>query len=113
VEVQVLVNLPRDADGDVIRKLAKNGVDLNVEHVIDFEIDLDTWPPNPQLVEALRQKFSTVNLIEPQDGFEGYINIKVKKHVTYDYVIGMQSDLSSLAAPYGGRCNAWGVWSGT
>ncbi len=107
------MNLPNDADGDVIRNLSSNGVDLDVEHIIDFEIDLVSWPPNPLLVEALRRQFAVVNLIEPTDEFDRYINLQVKSLVTYDFVVGMQTSLTNLAAPYGGRCEAWGVWSGT
>lgn len=107
------MNLPNDADGDVIRSLSDHGVDLNVEHIIDFEIDLESWPPNPRLLDALRYEFSLVNPVEPTEEFDGYINLKVKGLVTYDYVTGMQRYLSNLAAPYGGRCQAWGVWSGT
>lgn len=100
---------PCDADGDVFRRLAAAGFDLSKETDIDFNIDFDTWPPSPALMQTLEKRFANVALHEPDSHGDGYAQLVLRNLLTYDFVISTQAALTILAAPYGGLCESWGV----
>ena len=103
---------PDDADGDALRRIRNDGVDLSVEHLVDFQIDFDSWPPDEAALDLLRERYSVVEVCPPEEGDDGYVEVSLEMILGYDEVVGMQQTLSSLLAPYGGRCDAWGMWRG-
>jgi len=107
------VIFPDDVDGDVLRSLEANGVQLEVEHVIDFNIDLKDWPPNPELVSRLTDRYKNIEVFEPDGEFDGYIQFHLTELVTHELVIRIQAEATGIAVPFGGICESWGVWSGT
>jgi hypothetical protein len=104
-------NWPSDADGDVFRRLASGGFDFSASHSIDFNVDFDSWPPSPEFVTTLKAQYPKLQVLEPSDGYRGYIQFVVDTKLTYELVMFVQSAVSSLAAPYGGICESWGVMS--
>lgn len=102
---------PSDADGDVFRRLASDDFDFSRSHSIDFNVDFDSWPPSQDLVAILKNQYPKCNVIEPSDGYRGYIQFVVDAKLTYQLVMFVQSEVSALAAPYGGICESWGVIS--
>ena len=107
------VKFPNDVDGDVLRSMEANGIKFDVEHVIDFNIDLKEWPPSPELISKLSEVYKDLEVIEPDGKFGGYILFHLKDLVTHDLVIRVQEEATNIAAPFGGVCESWGVWSGT
>jgi hypothetical protein len=87
---------PRDADRDVLRRMESNGFNFNSETDIDFNIDLNDWPPSQDFLGLLRQQFSIVKVYEPDDHGSGYIQLVVKALVTYELVMFVQSTVSEL-----------------
>jgi Regulator of ribonuclease activity B len=105
-------NWPHDADGDVFRRLASDDFDFLASHSIDFNVDFDSWPPSPVFVTTLKTQYPKLQVFEPSDGYRGYIQFVVDAKLTYELVMFVQSAVSSLAAPYGGICESWGVMGG-
>jgi regulator of RNase E activity RraB len=105
----MMIFWPDDEDGEVLHKLSIEGFDFSAEYPIDFSIDFDDWPPPAEFVELVRQRYEEVELSEPQDGFPGYIMIVLQAQLSYELVTTMKAELSELAEPYGGWCEAWGV----
>ncbi len=101
---------PGDLDGDVFRRMEENGFDFTTETDIEFNVDVAAWPPAPALVEALRERYGAVELVEPDDEGDGYLMIEMHALCTYELVMTTQKALSELAAPYGGECDSWGVF---
>ena len=100
---------PDDADGDVFRRLAANGFDFATECNIDFNIDLQSWPPSDPLLEQLRQRYSKVEVVDPDGEYSGYVTFALKAKLSYELVISTQRAASEIAQPFGGSCESWGV----
>jgi uncharacterized protein YciU (UPF0263 family) len=103
---------PNDADGDALRRLEENGFNFDKPYNVDFQIEFQEWPPSKIALDCLKEHYSNIELIEPDDDFEGYVEIKIEAHLTYDFVISVQEKISEMLKDCGGKCEAWGVWQG-
>jgi hypothetical protein len=104
-----LTQAPNDADGDAIRRLQSQNMDLTAPYWIDFNVDFDSWPPAPQALERLRKTYPK-GKVEVWDDEELHsVIVQLFDPVTYEFVVRIQAEISSLMAPFGGRCEAWGV----
>ena len=101
---------PRDVDGDVFRRMADSGFDFTSEHVIDFNIDMEQWPPAPALIAEVERRYPDAQRFGPEgQGDRGYVQIQVRALLTYELVMTVQREMSELARPFGGICESWGV----
>lgn len=100
---------PVDADGDVLRRMARSGFDFDRPWSIDFNVDFDHWPPPPDALARLTREFPSAVVYEPSDGGGGYVQFQVHAHVTYALVTQIQAEVSLWMAPCGGVCESWGV----
>jgi hypothetical protein len=98
---------PGDADGDAMRQLQDDGFDFNRDAEIDFNIDFDRLPPHPSVVGLLKDKLPSAQVSIEDD----CILVQVRARLTYSFVTGMQADLTQISAPFGGRCESWGLFS--
>lgn len=98
------MNLPNDADGDVIRRLHATGFDFGEFVDIDFNVEFDEGQPIQHALEAIATEFPSATIIDD------WIHVTVHGRVTYTLVTRAQARLTELAAPYGGRCDSWGVF---
>jgi len=101
--------IPNNADGDVIRRLIKSNFDFSSKHTVDFNIDLENWPPNDQLIKLLKQNSYKYTLHKSSEDFNGYIEIQIKEYITYEFVTKTQDELTKISKPYGGVCESWGI----
>lgn len=104
-----LLYWPDDADGDALRQLHAYGFDFDARHRVDFHVDFDHWPPPAEFVAELAALYPEVQAIEPDGDDDGYLLFTVEAQLSYDWLGTMQQQISSLAAPYGGSCQSWGV----
>lgn len=100
---------PDDADGDVLRGMEEDGFDFSRQHAIDFNVDFESWPPMPQAIAILKRHYPSATIQEPEDDGAGYVQFQVTALVSYDLVMKVQRDVSTLMADFGGRCESWGV----
>lgn len=100
---------PADADGDVFRRMQASGFDFGKEVDIEFMVDLESWPPPMPFLQALRERHPDIKLYEPDEDGDGYVKFIVHGLLTYELVTAVQAEVSQLAAPYGGVCEAWGA----
>jgi hypothetical protein len=100
---------PDDADGDALREVESLGVDLGAVQAIDFNIDFDLWPPQPALIDELRNRYDEVRIVEPSDDNDGYVVVVIEDRLSYELVVATQETLSELAEPFEGRCESWSV----
>lgn len=100
---------PESADGDVFRKLFSKGFDFSKVYAIDFNVDFDQWPPSIEALQTISNSFPGAKVYENDDGKGGYVLFKIQDKLTYELVMNTQAKASALAAPFGGRCESWGV----
>jgi hypothetical protein len=103
------VTWPDDADGDVLGRLAASGLDFDVPHVVDFNVDFQRWPPFDAALATLRQRFADVESYPSPGGRDGYVLIRTRGVLSYDWVTSVQREVPSLMKPYGGVCQSWGL----
>ena len=101
------MNWPDDVDGDVLRRMEASGFDFLQPHVVQFEIEFESWPPPEDAIDALRNRFGEVVIFDEEAG--GYLEFEVCARVSYDLVMTTQQVASDLMAPFGGTCESWGV----
>jgi hypothetical protein len=102
---------PADADGDVLRQLEADECDFTEEHPIEFCVDFEKWPPPPQALVLLSDRFGAVSWDDPEAGSDGYVICTIEAKITYEFVTRIQQDITALLTPLGGKCDTWGVFS--
>ena len=100
---------PNDADGDALRRLEENGVNLALPHAIDFDIEFQNWPPDEDLVKRLQNLYGRVSIYPPEGGAFGFVSVKILAVPSYEFVVRTQEELSALSRSSGGVCESWGV----
>ena len=100
---------PDDADGDVLRRMAKSGFDFTRPWLIDFNVDFDRWPPPSEALVRLACEFPSAKIFEPSEGSDGYVQFQLRALVSYALISQIQAEVSGWLAPYGGVCESWGV----
>ncbi len=106
----VINEWPADDDGDALRMMRENGFDFDQDADIDFMVDFEAWPPAPAILDLLEARYPGIELFEPEDGELGYVQFVVAGRLTYELVRSVQAVVSEVARPYGGVCEAWGVY---
>jgi hypothetical protein len=104
-----MMDWPNDPDGDVFRILKSQGFDFSKEYILDFNVDFDTWAPSTEARTRLKTLIGEVVFFEPDEGNPGFAQFKIRGLVTYEKVVEIQHQITSAMAPYGGRCESWGV----
>ncbi len=106
------MNWPNDADGDVLRRLEQDGFDFTQVHKIDFNVDFENWPPPEKAISLLSEKYGNVEIVQPEEDYEGYVLFRIRDKLTYDLVMQVQEETSLIMGAYHGQCESWGVWNG-
>jgi hypothetical protein len=100
---------PDDEDGQVLRRLDEKSFDFTQRYVIDFVVDFDSWPPEPQALNEIRKLFPVATEYVDDVSGQGSITVKVEAILTYQLVVDTQSQLTRIAQQFGGWCDSWGV----
>ena len=103
------MNWPNDADGDVFRRLQSRGFDFHREYLVDFDVEFESWPPAAGAIDLLRKEYPSTVVYDETDERSGYVQFQVHGRVTYEMVTRVQAMISALMAPFGGKCESWGV----
>lgn len=102
---------PADADGDVLRQLQADECDFTQQHPVEFCIDFKDWPPPGEALALLNGRFGALSWFDPEADTAGYVICTINAQITYEFVTRTQRDITALVAPYGGKCDTWGVFS--
>lgn len=96
---------PANDDGDVFRSLEANGFDFSMTVVVEFNVDLEIGQFDDRLVDGIYQEYPDAVVSDEED----YLLVQLKRRLTYELVIAIQTKLSEIAEPWGGKCESWGV----
>jgi hypothetical protein len=100
---------PPDADGDVFRRLEANNFDFCADYTIDFNVDFDDWPPHKDAIAWLESRYQDVKVYEPEEDFNGYVQLKIHSKLNYTLIIETQAEVTAQMRKHGGLCETWGV----
>lgn len=98
---------PIDADGDVFRSLQESGFDFSTVALIDFNVDVPNADAMADAMDAAVDAYPDAAMREE----DTYFVVQLEARLTYELVIETQKKLTALAAPFGGKCDSWGVLS--
>jgi hypothetical protein len=96
---------PADADGDVFRNLEQNGFDFGSTVLVDFNVDVPNADAMADAIDAALDIYPDAAISEE----DTYFVVQLETRVTYELVIETQKKLTAAAAPFGGKCDSWGV----
>mgnify|MGYP001174354139 CR=1 FL=1 len=107
-----------DVNGDVLRLLEQRNFDFNSDHEIEFIIDFKGWPLTKTQQAIVLDKLPKASFVDSNSELmeagdpSGYLSFKVKRKLTYDFVVFEMKRLSNLFAELDGFCDSWCVVSG-
>jgi Regulator of ribonuclease activity B len=104
------MEIPSDADGDAMRRVLAHGADITRPMLIDFQIDC----PDVESAKAIAsrvppEEFSTKIYTDSEDGS---VTCECSRQMLLAYaeMIRIQQQLTTIARPFGGFCEAWGTF---
>ena len=103
-------DFPDDADGQVLRNLADDGVDLSKPRTVDFTIEAPDLDTARSLIERIAVAGYIPRLYVDEQGSVS-LYCAVDMILTYDAVIERQVQLNAICIPVGAECDGWLVES--
>jgi len=100
---------PEDADGEVLRHLLDKGFDFAQKYVVDFNVDFEAWPPDPETLHRIRLEFPRASEHFDDVSGRGSVVVKLEAPLSYRFVVDTQQRLTELVDEFGGWCDSWGV----
>ena len=102
--------IPDDADGDAMRRVIADGGDLSRPMLVDFQIDC----PDVSSAEAIAAKIPADEFAVRiyQNSGDETATCECSREMLLDHseLIRIQHELSAIASPFGGFCEAWGTF---
>src|SRR3954469_10111149 len=103
------LEIPNDADGDAMRRVIDDGADLMRPMKIDFQIDCpDIARARDVAAKVPRSEFA-VDTYSHEDGVGATCECSRLMLLEYSELVRIQRELTEIAKPLGGRCEAWGT----
>ena len=115
---------PNDPDGDALRELAAEGIDMSKPLLIEFAVAAPDGDAAEKIAAALAQNGYQGNIdhdegesdedgeIDPDDeefGPSWTVYVGIPMVPAYDEIMRIQADLDRIADPHGGRSDGWGA----
>jgi hypothetical protein len=104
-------DLPNDADGDALRRVADMGSDLSKPMFVDFQVAVPDEASAKALAAAAAELGYHVSVSDSAEcTLPWTCECSTRMLVTYDAVIAIQSELAEIARPFGGLPDGWGTF---
>lgn len=108
------MEFPDDTNGDVFRRMAKDGFDFDIEHVVDFHAVFATEAEADQIARtyaADHEAGDRFTNIETKPFSEGGMELTLSKTMalTYAAVSNFESELAKRVSQVDGYLDGWGV----
>ncbi len=101
---------PKDADGDALRRVVRDGSDMSRPMVIDFFVAV----PNEERGREVAAAASTVGyktkVVRDDESKEWTCYCTKSMLATYDTVVSAQKALAGLSAEFEGYPDGWGTF---
>jgi regulator of RNase E activity RraB len=101
-------DFPNDADGDALRRVAKDGSDMSKSMFIDFQMAIPNEEAATKL--ALAAKKLGYHAKTYASGKSWTCECSTWMLATYEGVAAVQAELAAQGAPFGGFPDGWGTF---
>ncbi len=105
------MNIPNDADGDVMRRVLAHGADATRPMAIDFQIDCPDHDSAELIAAEIPQEEFRVKIYK-HDADDDMVTCVCTKSMLLEHseLLRIQAILTEIARPHGGHCDAWGTF---
>jgi regulator of RNase E activity RraB len=102
---------PKDADGEALRRIARDGSDLSKPMFINFHVAVPDKPSAKKLA-AIAQKlgYRIKVFASPECVLRWTCECSTRMVAAYESVIAVQNELADLSEPFGGRPDGWSTF---
>ncbi len=107
---ELLPDLPRDADGDAIRRLVNAGSDLDQPMSVDFFVAVPTEASGRAVADAAQKAGFRTHVKRDGQSDAWTVYCAREMLVTYDAVVAAQRQLAEISRPHCGRADGWGTF---
>jgi hypothetical protein len=104
------MKFPNDADGDALRSLQKDGLDLKKPHSVEFFIAVPDRQTGEKLSQVLKGEGFNCFLDQDDETDEWACSCSKRMLLNYSELIKIQNKLDTISKPHGGFSDGWGVF---
>lgn len=100
---------PKDADGQVLKRLYKDGVNFKEQQNVDFFVAVPDEETGKKILAILSNEGFGCELIQDDESKEWTCSCNISMFLKYESIIEIQQILDELCKPYGGYSDGWGM----
>ena len=117
-----MIDYPNNADGDALRRIASDGVDMSLPRIIEFHVDVPNESAAKNVAKALSDNGYEIKIFydegeleddEPLDedefGSSWTVYAKVMMAPDYEKIIKIQAEIDRIVQPIDGKSDGWGT----
>ncbi len=102
---------PNDADGDALRRVAKDGSDLSKPMFIDFQVAVPDEASAKALAAVVEKLGYRVSIYDsPECTLAWTCECSTRMLATYEGVLAIQNELAEISDEFGGLPDGWGTF---
>ncbi|MED4531439.1 ribonuclease E inhibitor RraB [Metabacillus fastidiosus] len=103
------MKFPKDADGQVLKMLYKEGLNFKELQNVDFFVSVSDKRSGESVLKSLRDEGFSCELEQDDETGEWTCYCFIKMLLNYDEIIDIQKRLDELSKPYDGYSDGWAV----
>lgn len=103
-------DLPKDAAGDALRRVLRDGSDLSQPMDIDFHVDVPDEAAGKKVAEVAGRLGYKTNVVYYEEGKSWTCWCTIRMVADYDALAQRERELDDVSRPYGGHCAGWGTF---
>lgn len=107
------MNIPHDADGDAMRGVIAAGSDLTRPMVVNFQIDCPDMPSAEAIAANVSSNEFAISIYKDPDDSSVTCECSKEMLLEHSELLRIQRQLTYIAKPFGGWCEAWGTFGNT
>lgn len=103
---------PDDDNGDALRHMAEQGVNLGVSHQVDFEHVFPDEKSARSFEEGVAELIASSKVHAPDEEDpeqEWEVQCRIAMVPTHEKITAVESQLEAVAAQFGGYSDGWGL----
>lgn len=104
---------PDDENGDVLRRMAADGIDLNSPRIMDFEHCFPDEEAATEFVAAVEGTVLEATILGPDSGDVAEWQVRCRQRMvpTHSAITETEQRLAGIAERFGGYADGWGSMS--
>jgi hypothetical protein len=107
------LDIPNDADGDAMRRIIADGADPTRPMKIDFQIDCPDIASARKIATRVPPGEFAVDTYSHDESSGATCECSRHMLLEHSELLRIQRELTEIAKPFGGYCEAWGTFGNT